>query len=118
MVTDFGAVNKSRPVIRPLNDFLGADSNQIYRRNYKVDSKILVPEKILENAKLICNGQHKWEPYSLSTNNCEHYASLLKMGQVYSEQAQNLPQELFYRRIIVPNLGNTILNLKQHTEGN
>lgn len=109
MVTDFGAVNKTRPVIRKLDEFLGNYSNQLYRRNYKVPSKILPFEKTLKYAKIICSGKYPWPEYSLNTNNCEHYASLLKMAQIYSSQAQHLPQELFYRQFILPNQGKDIL---------
>ncbi|KAJ3625241.1 hypothetical protein MTP99_018802 [Tenebrio molitor] len=115
MVTDFGAVNSPRPVIRPFDEFLGGYSDQLYRRKYKVTSKILAPEKTLEYARLICNGEHPWPPYSLNTNNCEHYASLLKMAQVYSSQAKHLPQDLVYRQMVIPNKGKSIL--KQYTDG-
>jgi 6-pyruvoyl-tetrahydropterin synthase len=116
MVTDFGAVkNSTRPVIRKFDEFLGGYSNQLYRRNYKVQSNVLAPEKTLEYATLICNGKQSWPAYSLNTNNCEHYASLLKMAQVYSSQAKHLPQDLLYRQMVIPNKGKSIL--KQYTDG-
>ena len=116
MVTDFGAENKSHPVIREFSKFLNGYSDQLYRRNYKVESKLLKPEKTLEYARLICNSKHRWEPYSLNTNNCEHYASLLKMAQFHSAQATHLPQELFYRQTVALNQVETILKL--HTQDN
>lgn len=112
MVTDFGAVNKTRPVIRKLDEFLGNYSNQLYRRNYKVLWKTLPFEKTLKYAKIICSDKNfSWKKYRLNTNNCEHYASLLKIGKIYSSQAQHLPQEILYRQTVIPNRGKNLLKM-------
>lgn len=86
MVTDFGVVSNYQPVIRELDAFLSEFPKRLHRRIYKDESKLLPLEETLKIAEKYYTCNCPYEPFNFFTNNCEHYASLLKTRKRYSTQ--------------------------------
>lgn len=91
MVSDFGAVNQTQPVIREFGQFINGYSKQLYLRRY-----ITPVYQIEKLAKNISGGKISWSGYNLRNNNCEHYATCLKTGKRSSFQVETVNNFLGY----------------------
>lgn len=89
LVVDFGSVSFKEPVTRPLQEFFRPWA--LYRRDYKGHS---VPaQETVELAKSIVTHRN-WEYYWPTSNNCEHFATFLKLKRKWCGQIQSSEEGL------------------------
>jgi hypothetical protein len=83
LVTDFGAKSKEHISIRPLNSFI--KHNYLVKREYTDSNTDL--KLIFHVLKFLKNKTLEWDLFNF---NCEHYASMLCVGALESEQLNKL----------------------------
>lgn len=86
-VYDFHGDTKenARPQKRDFTKFY-AGRTQLYRVVYK-DGECLPAAEVMRRAKNAVKLQSSWPHYHIIKNNCESFATYLKTGELYSEQA-------------------------------
>ena len=93
-VYDVSGDNKAnaRPQRRDFTEFFAGHS-KLYRVVYEEGEQCLPVDEVMQRAKDAVEQQSCWSGYHIITNNCESFATFLKTGYRYSEQAIRAVQE-------------------------
>ena len=87
-VYDVSGDNKAnaRPQRRDFTEFFAGHS-KLYRVVYEHGEQCLPVDEVMKRAKDAVEQQSSWAGYHIIKNNCESFATFLKTGHLYSEQA-------------------------------
>lgn len=88
-VYDFSGESKAnaRPQRRDFTQFY-AGHTKLYRVVYQYGEQCLPVDEVMKKANDAVQYQSSWEGYNIISNNCESFATFLKTGRRYSEQAR------------------------------
>lgn len=82
----------ARPQRRDFTQFY-AGHTKLYRVVYEYGEQCLPVDEVMKRANDAVQYQSSWPGYHIITNNCESFATFLKTGYRYSEQAIRAVQE-------------------------
>ena len=93
-VYDFSGDSKAnaRPQRRDIKEFMQGHL-KLYRVVYEDGEQCLPVDKVMKRAEDAVKQQSSWPDYHIITNNCESFATFLKTGNLYSEQAIKAVEE-------------------------
>ena len=90
----------ARPQRRDFKDFYAGHS-KLYRVVYEDGEQCLPVDEVMKSAEDAVKQQSSWSGYHIITNNCESFATFLKTGRCYSEQAFKAVEEFSKKAVPV-----------------
>lgn len=82
----------ARPQRRDFTQFY-AGHTKLYRVVYEYGERCLPVDEVMKRAEDAVKQQSSWSGYHIITNNCESFATYLKTGRRYSQQAIKAVEE-------------------------